>query len=287
MLAVKETEAALAQRLTRVTLQKEGEQTQDIDPSQLKKGEIVRVLAGGQIPVDGRIIRGRAWIDESVTSGEQIPVMKQKGNDVLAGSLVVDATLDIRAATDARTSGLHQLREDVRRALEERGRLAHMAERASRVLVLVTVVLGAATFAYWLGVTGWSHATLTALSVFLVACPCSLGIAVPLVVYFGLNRARQQGALFRSGDSLERAAAIDRIAFDRTGTLTGRAPRFAGVQWFDRDSADRHAVWTSVVTHCGLDPLPTWNTKASLSRMRLKEVLDQTMVPPWLVWAIT
>jgi heavy metal translocating P-type ATPase len=247
MLTLKEAQAD-SPTVLRVQLSDSGESTCEAKLEEVHAGEILRIPAGGRIPVDGRVVKGRSWVDASVTTGESMPLSVAKGDAVTAGAVALDATLDVVVEADYRQSGLHRLRRDVWSALHERGQLAVVAERASRWLVLFTVLLGLATFAFWLGREGWAKATLTALSVFLVACPCSLGIAVPLVVYFALGRAREKGALFRSGEALERAARIDRILLDRTGTLTQLAPRFAGALWSRAAEAKREAIWATVVS---------------------------------------
>ena len=247
MVTVRDAARSLRDKVRRIHLSDDGEQIEHVDAEELSQGDLIRLVAGDRVPVAAYLVRGQAWVDEAVASGEAVPVVRHKGDLLPAGAVVVDATVDVKLAGDPQEAGLAGLRDDVLRAVSTRGRISRLADRASQILVGGTLILGLSTFAFWFGRADLETALLNALSVFLVACPCSLGIAVPLVVFFGIEHARRQGALYTSGDALERAASVDRVFFDRTGTLTAAQPRFAGAWWSDPGGEGRGRIWSTVV----------------------------------------
>lgn len=245
MLAVRD--AAVASERPCLKLSPDNPAPSEVAVDSLRFGDVIRLRAGDVAPVDGRIIRGTAFIDESVTTGEPVPISRTSGDSIAAGARIVDATIDLQLTTDPRLSSLTRLADAVRTALGHRGRISLAAERASRYLVLGTLLIGFATFAWWMARGDLEAATLNTLSVWLVACPCSLGIAVPLVAYFGLQRARQRGVLFRSSEALERAATINKLYLDKTGTLTTSLPEFEEFVWSVQGPVKKEEAWAAVV----------------------------------------
>lgn len=248
MLSLRDAISGLKSRVERIRREESGGGIETADIRGLKLGDRIRLHAGDVVPVDGVIVSGSAYFDESVTSGEYLPRSRAVGENVRAGSAIVDATIEIVLTADPATSTLSRLQEEVSRAVSQRGRLASAADRASRVLVFATILLAIGTFAWWFAAAGAGVGTLNALSVLLVACPCSLGISVPLVVYFALQQARAKGAVFASGEALERAGKIKKLFVDRTGTLTAGLPRFVGACWTGDAEVDRDLVWRTVVS---------------------------------------
>lgn len=245
MLAVRDASEASERPCLRVT--STGVDTEEMRVNDLRQGDVIRLRAGDVVPVDGRIVKGAAFVDEAVTTGEPVPVSLSTGDDIIAGARVIDATLDVQISADPRVSSLARLAEAVRAALGHRGRISLAAERASRYLVLGTLAIGLVTFAWWFARGTLEDATLNTLSVLLVACPCSLGIAVPLVAYFALQRARQKGVLFRSSEALERAASINKLYLDKTGTLTTSLPKFEEFVWANKVPMEKEMAWSAIV----------------------------------------
>lgn len=245
MLAVRDASAASERPCLRVSM--DGQSSEQVLTNDLRVGDVIRLRAGDVVPVDGRIVTGSAFIDEAVRTGEPVPVTLGQGDHITAGARVVDATIDVQLSADPRLSSLARLAEAVRSALGQRGRISLAAERASRYLVLGTLLIGVVTFVWWLVNGTVEDATMNTLSVWLVACPCSLGIAVPLVAYFALQRARYSGVLFRSSEALERAASINKLYLDKTGTLTTSLPRFEEFVWVGKAKVERKLAWSAVV----------------------------------------
>ncbi len=182
-------------------------------------GELVRVLPGERIPVDGRVAAGSASVDASPITGEAAPASKGPGDEVLAGSLCLDGMLDVTCAALHRESLLARIAAAVEQAQAAPSQSERIADRMAAVLTPATLALAAVAVAiHWR--EGFAHAALTGLSVLVVACPCALGIAIPLVYVLALTAAARRGILIRSAEALERLAAVDSVVFDKTGTLT-------------------------------------------------------------------
>jgi heavy metal translocating P-type ATPase len=188
--------------------------------SQLAVGDVLRILAGERIPVDGVILLGQAAIDEQVLSGESLPVTKSVHDPVRSGGLVVDGTLFIGCTAPAQQGSLARIIYEVRQAQAQQGRYQQLAERISAWFLPVVMFLALSSWGYFAWQGELMTGALRAMALVLIACPCALGIATPLAVWTALGRASQAQVLFRHGTALEQLASIRRIALDKTGTLT-------------------------------------------------------------------
>lgn len=180
--------------------------------AQVRGGETVRVLAGERIPVDGRIDRGASAVDESMLTGEPLPAELEKGGTVRAGSLCLNGVLEIVASGDSSHTLLARIIASVQEAQVLQSPMERLADRVAAAFVPAVVVLA--------GIVALSGAWLNGLAVLVVACPCAMGIAVPLANVLALAAAARRGVLVRSSEALELLASIDTIVFDKTGTLT-------------------------------------------------------------------
>lgn len=199
-----------------------------VDASTVNGGDLLQVLAGERIPVDGTIERGASAIDESMLTGEPVPAERTPGDRVSAGSLVVDGTIEVRCTHPVDSSMVARIVSSVEHALEHRSHIERLADRAAALFVPATVALACLVVIAWWG-RGAERAWMAGLSVLVVACPCALGIAVPLVNTMAIGAAARSGILVRSAEALERLAHIDIVAFDKTGTLTEGQLRVAGI----------------------------------------------------------
>jgi len=190
-------------------------------------GETLRVLPGERVPLDGVLLRGSATLDEQVITGESRPAVKEKGDEVYAGTLNLDAELVVRASCTADEGSLRRLIDLVRHAREQKGHYQRLADRMARAfLPLVAIIALLATLLHGVR-TGFDVGLMTGLSVLLIACPCALGLATPLAVWAALGTASRAQVLFRHGEALERLANVRAICFDKTGTLTIAEPSVA------------------------------------------------------------
>jgi heavy metal translocating P-type ATPase len=194
--------------------------TRDVKLGDVRVGDVVRVLAGERIPIDGLIVHGRATIDPQLVTGESQPAVRDVGERVLAGSLNLDGDLAIEVTATAGDGTLKKLVDTVRAAAAAKGRSQRLADRvAAWFTPTVTVIALAALTGHW-WLAGFQHGLLAGLAVLLIACPCTLGVATPLATWSALGAASRAGVLFRDTDAVARLSAVRAVCFDKTGTLT-------------------------------------------------------------------
>jgi Cu2+-exporting ATPase len=194
-------------------------------------GDVVILRPGSKIPVDGVVIEGGSAIDESMLTGESMPVTKTVGNTVIGATINKSGTLRYRATKIGADTALAQIVKLVQEAQNSRAPAQLLADRASQVLVLVAIVVGIATFAvwyWWLGMPLLFALTLT-ITVFVIACPDALGLATPMAVMVGTGLGASHGILFKNAGALEEATKLNVIVFDKTGTLTMGQPKVVEV----------------------------------------------------------
>ncbi|WP_246036050.1 heavy metal translocating P-type ATPase [Aliishimia ponticola] len=188
-------------------------------------GDVLVVRPGGRIPVDGEVIDGHAFVDESMMTGEPVPVEKQPGAPVIGGTVNGTNVLRITATTLGADSMLSRIVRMVETAQGAKLPVQALVDRITGVFVPVIMALAVVTFIGWLAFGGTlAQALVAAVSVLIIACPCAMGLATPVSVVVGTGRAAQSGVLFRKGDALERLNSVHIVAFDKTGTLTEGRP---------------------------------------------------------------
>ena len=195
----------------------------DVPASDVRTGDSVRVRPGEQIPVDGRIAVGASSVDESMLTGESVPVGKSAGDDAYAGTLNLDGAFTYSATQVGTETTLARITATVERAQASKAPVQRLADQIAGVFVPIVVLVAVVTFIAW-AVFGdgasWTAAVLSAVAVLVVACPCALGLATPAAIAAGSGRAARLGILFRDAEALEAAGRIDTVAWDKTGTLT-------------------------------------------------------------------
>jgi heavy metal translocating P-type ATPase len=215
--------------------------------AEVRPGDVVEVHPGETIAVDGVIRDGVGFVSEAPVSGEPFAVVRRPGDRVLAGTASHDATLRIEATAAGTGRQVDRLLAAVEAARDRSLSLQSRADRIGRVFLPLVVLAAAGTFAYWTHAAGWEVGLFNAMSVLLVACPCAIGLATPIVVWAALARLAERGLVVRSGDAVERLAEVARVLFDKTGTLT--EDRFALVDVVTAPGFDRRTVlgWLSLV----------------------------------------
>ncbi|MFC7229538.1 heavy metal translocating P-type ATPase [Salinirubellus salinus] len=195
-----------------------GVETVDVDA--LEPGDEVLVRAGERVPVDGTVVEGPAAVDESLVTGESLPVRKRPGDDVVGGGRVSDGALVVAVGPEA-TSTADRLVSTLWSVQSSRPGAQRLADRLAAVFVPLVLVVAAGTFAGGLLLgAGPTEAFLSALAVLVVSCPCALGLATPLAVASGVREALERGVVVTNGEVFERAAETDTVVLDKTGTLT-------------------------------------------------------------------
>ncbi|MCZ6816226.1 MAG: heavy metal translocating P-type ATPase [Planctomycetota bacterium] len=219
--------AALARRAPRSALVMRNGELQSVAVDSIVPGDQVCVPAHAAIPVDGEVTEGTADVDESLMTGEPMPVLRTVGDRASAGTLVTEGKLMIRATSVGSRSSLGRIVEMVRKAQTGHTHMQRIADRIASVFVPIVVAIAAATFVGWLAIGGWAaaaQATRAAVAVLVVACPCALGLATPTAVLVASGLAALRGILVRDAPMLEAAGLVDVIVWDKTGTLTAGRP---------------------------------------------------------------
>ena len=191
-----------------------------VEVTTILPGDTVEVRPGETIAIDGTIQQGIGFISEAVVSGEPFPVVRRPGDQVLAGMASHDATFRIEATAPGSARQIDRLLQSVEEARQRPTSLQSQADRLGQFFFPLIVGVAVITFAVWTHLAGWETGLFNAMSVLLVACPCALGLATPIVIWSALTRLAERGIVAHAGDVVERLASVDRILFDKTGTLT-------------------------------------------------------------------
>jgi len=192
-----------------------------VPASMIKPDDHLMIAAGERIPVDGVIIKGRSDIDTSIATGETLPLAAKTGDKLYSGMINLSAPLTMKALAVSGDSFLSEISKLVEAGEQKKSKFVRIADRAAQLYVPVVHSLAALTFIGWLLVGGdLRTASLNAIAVLIITCPCALGLAVPAVQVVASGRLFKKGVLIKSGDALERLAKVDYIVFDKTGTLT-------------------------------------------------------------------
>ena len=202
---------------------------EDIELSHVHVGDRLRVRPGEKVPVDGKVLEGRSNIDESMLTGEPIPVEKAAGDRVIGATMNATGSLVIQAQKVGSETVLSQIVQLVAQAQRSRAPMQRMADKVAFWFVLAVLAIAVATLLVW-GFFGpepsWTYAVLNAVSVLIIACPCALGLATPMSIMVATGRAAQGGVLFRDAEAIENFRRIDTLIVDKTGTLTEGRPAF-------------------------------------------------------------
>jgi P-type Cu+ transporter len=206
---------------------------EDIPLAQLHLGDVLRVRPGEKVPADGTVIEGHSAVDESMISGEPIPVEKAAGTTVIGGTINGNGGLLMRVDRVGGDTLLAQIVRMVSEAQRSRAPIERLANKVARYFVPAVLIVAVLTFIGW---SLWgteprlAHALINAVAVLIIACPCALGLATPLAVMVGVGRGAEQGVLIRDAEALETLEKVDTLVVDKTGTLTEGKPRLIAVE---------------------------------------------------------
>src|SRR6266436_1295426 len=220
----------LAPKTARVVAKDGSERDGPLD--QVHIGDVLRVRPGEKVPVDGTIMEGQSSVDESMISGEPIPVEKTPGDRVIGGTINGNGTFLMRAERVGRETLLAQIVAMVSQAQRSRAPIQRLADVVSAYFVPAVIAVAVITFVVWLFIgpePRFSHAILNAVAVLIIACPCALGLATPMSVMVGVGRGATAGVLIKNAEALEVMEKVDTLVVDKTGTLTEGKPALASI----------------------------------------------------------
>ncbi len=235
----------MALRPDKAVVLRAGEEV-EVSISEVLIGDIVIVRPGERLPVDGEIIDGESELDESLLTGESMPVARHKGDLVIAGSINGTGLLRVRALKIGSDTTLSKIATMVEQAQTGKAPIQKLVDKISAIFVPVVILIALSTFGIWLAL-GFSFeiALVAAISVLVIACPCALGLATPTALVAGTGVAAQHGILIRDIETLERAKNIDTVVFDKTGTLTIGKPEIVGFDSFEMEDDELLALAAS------------------------------------------
>ncbi|MDF2179884.1 heavy metal translocating P-type ATPase [Aliiglaciecola sp. CAU 1673] len=220
----------------------EDDQERDIAIDQVQKGQVLRVRPGEKIPVDGEVIEGQSSIDESMLTGEPMPVQKSTGDEVVAGTLNKSGSLLFKATRVGKDTALAQIINMVKRAQNAKPPIGRLADSIAAYFVPVVMIIAILSALIWLNFgpdPSVAYAVIAATTVLIIACPCALGLATPMSVMVGVGKAAEAGVLIRNGEALQLASKIEVMVLDKTGTVTEGKPKVTDIVVFNDTDQDQ------------------------------------------------
>ncbi len=202
----------------------------EIPIEQVQVGDLLMVRPGEKMPVDGKVVKGASSVDESMLTGESMPVGKHPGDDVFGATINISGSLVMKATKVGKDTMLAQIVKMVSDAQTKKAPIQKLADTVSGIFVPIVLVIAAITVIVWYLITGdWSQSIIPAVAVVVIACPCALGLATPTAIMVGTGIGARKGILIKNGESLEKCKKIDVVLFDKTGTLTQGKPKVTDV----------------------------------------------------------
>lgn len=221
------------------TVLRDGQEV-EIPVEEVQVGDLIRVKPGEKVPVDGVVTEGNSTVDESMLTGESIPVSKSVGDEVIGASLNKTGSFILKATKIGKDTALSQIIQLVEQAQGSKAPIAKLADKVSGVFVPIVIGLALVSGLAWyfLGQESWVFALTITISVLVIACPCALGLATPTAIMVGTGKGAENGILLKSGEALEEANHVNMVVFDKTGTITNGTPVVTDVVTADHTDAD-------------------------------------------------
>ena len=221
------------------TVLRDGQEV-EVPVEEVQVGDLIRVKPGEKVPVDGVVTEGNSTVDESMLTGESIPVSKAVGDEVIGASLNKTGSFILKATKIGKDTALSQIIHLVEQAQGSKAPIAKLADKVSGVFVPIVIGLALVSGLAWyfLGQESWVFALTITISVLVIACPCALGLATPTAIMVGTGKGAESGILLKSGEALEEANHVNMVVFDKTGTITNGTPVVTDVVTADNTDAD-------------------------------------------------
>ncbi|MBI3167563.1 MAG: heavy metal translocating P-type ATPase [Chloroflexi bacterium] len=257
----------------------------DIPVEEVLVGDVIQVRPGEKIPVDGVIVEGSSAVDESMLTGESLPVSKKKGDEVIGATLNKTGAFKFRATKVGKDTALAQIVKMVQDAQNSKAPIARLADTISGYFVPIVMILAVWTFVTWFAIGPQPqlvYALVTSVTVLIIACPCALGLATPMSLMVGIGKGAEHGILIRSGEALQTARAIQTVVLDKTGTITKGKPELTDTVLSEQSSVDGEQLLrlAASVEKVSEHPLAQAIVEgAQAQKLELTEVKDFDAIP--------
>ncbi|MFO7603387.1 MAG: heavy metal translocating P-type ATPase, partial [Gammaproteobacteria bacterium] len=231
---------------------------QDIPIEEIGLGDTLRVRPGERIAVDGQIIEGHSNIDESMLTGEPMPVVKGRGDEVVAGTMNTQGSFLFQAKRIGADTVLAQIIELVRQAQSSKPAIGRLVDKVAAIFVPAVLIMAVLTFLAWFNFAAelnLSFAVITTMTVLIIACPCALGLATPISLMVGIGKAAEMGILIRHGEALQQAGRLTTVVLDKTGTITAGRPKVTDVVPATGFQAEQLLQWAASLESGSEHPL--------------------------------
>ncbi|WP_010112491.1 heavy metal translocating P-type ATPase [Acinetobacter sp. P8-3-8] len=242
----------------------ENGQAVEVDIAQIQQGDILQISSGEQVPLDGIVLDGKTYIDESMMTGEPVPVKKEKGDHVIGGTVNQQGSIRIETTAVGTQTTLAKMIQIVADAQRSKAPLQKMADVVAKYFVMIVLAISALTFIAWMvfGGANFDLALMCAVAVLIIACPCALGLATPMSVMATTGRAAQKGVLFKNAEAIEALSKVNVVVVDKTGTLTEGKPSLKEIKLLsdqiDQQQAER---WIASLEQYSTHPIAQTLTK--------------------------
>ncbi|WP_296283308.1 heavy metal translocating P-type ATPase [uncultured Acinetobacter sp.] len=242
----------------------ENGQVVEVDIATIQQGDILQISSGEQVPLDGIVLDGKTYIDESMMTGEPVPVKKEKGDHVIGGTVNQQGSIRIEATAVGTQTTLAKMIQTVADAQRSKAPLQKMADVVAKYFVMIVLAISALTFVAWMvfGGANFDLALMCAVAVLIIACPCALGLATPMSVMATTGRAAQKGVLFKNAEAIEALSKVNVVVVDKTGTLTEGKPSLKEIKLLsdqiDQQQAER---WIASLEQYSTHPIAQTLTK--------------------------
>ncbi len=218
-----------------------------IPVEKVNKDDFILVKPGEKIAVDGKVTGGKSYVDESMLSGEPVPVLKQENEQVFAGTINQKGSFQFRAEKVGAETMLAQIIRMVQDAQGSKAPVQKLVDKIAGIFVPVVIVIALLAFATWLtlgGENGFTHGLLALVTVLVIACPCALGLATPTAIMVGVGKGAEKGILIKNAQSLELAKKVNAVVLDKTGTITEGKPVVTDMAWLNNDESTKHILYS-------------------------------------------
>ncbi|NVK05009.1 MAG: copper-translocating P-type ATPase [Flavobacteriia bacterium] len=224
-----------------------GHNEREVPIKDVKAGDIIKVKPGMKVPLDGEVISGESYVDESMITGEPIAVLKKKSSEIFAGTVNQKGSFEFRATKVGSETLLAQIIEMVEQAQGSKAPVQKLVDRVAAIFVPTIISIAVFTFAVWMifgGENAFTHALLTSITVLVIACPCALGLATPTAIMVGVGKGADNQILIRDAESLEFGHKVDTVVLDKTGTITEGKPSISALYWAKSNNVE---TWKSIL----------------------------------------